>query len=570
MWLRTNWETWLLVACLMVYAFVAAPIPALNEPHYLGKAKHYWQPDWCSSDFFLQSANAHPVFFATVGWLTTVCSLPTTAVLGRFLALSTLAAGWSALGQTLFKTCIREDDATSRKGDLHPRESPSLWGFVMWSVWLFLALATVGNWSGEWLVGGVESKVFAYGGLFWAWSQLPAQRWAVIGPALGAAVAMHPVVGLWGSLATLGAWFWSLWLPLPPSGPDASRPERRDVLRRWSGPAGLLTGLLLSGLGLVPVLKIVLEPVDAATRYAGTYIQVYYRLSHHLDPMQFPWRAHAGYAVLIAIWLLGWRIGPRGPVWSWLHRLTACSLVFAMGGFLLGWGPRPPHNMPGYAWRMHLLKFYPFRLADVLLPLSCSFLTAWLLTRQVPRRAFTLTGLGVLMGSTLFGAYLAVQDQRYTRSQHPDWQAACRWIKSHAPPEAVVIPPHGQWTFKWYGERAEFVNFKDCPQDVRGIVEWNRRQLLLTRWYQQQYADGRYSREELRLLRRLTGADFLIADETGPFDLPPVYQNATHRVYDLRVTDEAVTAGGAGRHHATRSLVGIDALSAGGLRSPDR
>jgi hypothetical protein len=43
----------------LVYAAIAAPLPALNEPHYLAKAKHFWNPAWCAGDLFLESANAH-------------------------------------------------------------------------------------------------------------------------------------------------------------------------------------------------------------------------------------------------------------------------------------------------------------------------------------------------------------------------------------------------------------------------------------------------------------------------------------------------------------------------------
>jgi hypothetical protein len=151
------------------------------------------------------------------------------------------------------------------------------------------------------------------------------------------------------------------------------------------------------------------------------------------------------------------------------------------------------------------------------------------------RRVAAAALLVVVVFGTLLGANHLVQNQRYTRAHNVDWIAACHWVRDHTPAEALVIAPHGNWTFKWYGERPEFANFKDCPQDVRGIVEWNRRQLLLTKWYHARFDDdGRYSIGELRELAERTGATHLIADELGPIDAPTVYQNATHRVYDLR------------------------------------
>ena len=41
----------------------AWPVPEVNEAHYLSKAKHYWNPQWCDQDFFCNSADAHQVFY---------------------------------------------------------------------------------------------------------------------------------------------------------------------------------------------------------------------------------------------------------------------------------------------------------------------------------------------------------------------------------------------------------------------------------------------------------------------------------------------------------------------------
>ena len=35
----------------------AWPVPEVNEPYYLGKAIHYWNPHWAAGDWFLQTAD---------------------------------------------------------------------------------------------------------------------------------------------------------------------------------------------------------------------------------------------------------------------------------------------------------------------------------------------------------------------------------------------------------------------------------------------------------------------------------------------------------------------------------
>ncbi|MDP7379069.1 MAG: hypothetical protein QF516_13290, partial [Pirellulaceae bacterium] len=55
---------------LAVFACYAGTLPPdVNEAHYLGKAKHFWMPDWCAGDLFLHSSNAHWLFYVTVGGL---------------------------------------------------------------------------------------------------------------------------------------------------------------------------------------------------------------------------------------------------------------------------------------------------------------------------------------------------------------------------------------------------------------------------------------------------------------------------------------------------------------------
>ena len=70
---RANWRrllpaTGLVFLSFFIFSAVRAPVPAVNEPHYLSKAKHYWNPNWCRGDFFLESSNTHLVFYQTFGW----------------------------------------------------------------------------------------------------------------------------------------------------------------------------------------------------------------------------------------------------------------------------------------------------------------------------------------------------------------------------------------------------------------------------------------------------------------------------------------------------------------------
>ena len=61
------WEAALIT--LMCYLKAGWLPPDVNEAHYLAKAKHFWQPDWCPADFFLNSPDAHTPFYVVFGWV---------------------------------------------------------------------------------------------------------------------------------------------------------------------------------------------------------------------------------------------------------------------------------------------------------------------------------------------------------------------------------------------------------------------------------------------------------------------------------------------------------------------
>jgi len=538
--LRLVLAVWL---SLLVYGAIAAPIPAVNEPHYLCKAKHFWQPDWCAKDFFLASPNAHTVFYVSIGWLTRWLSFEQTAWIGRAVATLVLAVGWTSLTTRLL----------ARR-----------WSSLA-ACWLFLAFASCGSLSGEWLVGGVEGKVFSYGLLFASFGQVLCERIVLAGALAGLAIAFHPVVGAWGVLAFAGA---SLVQRGAKEQPPGVTPAvfSGSALRVPSSALALISLVALALPGLIPVVQLLLEPAPAATKYAATYIQVYYRLAHHLDPMLFPLRAYAGYVALLVLWLIGRRDEARSDARRLFDRIIGWSILFAATGWLVGWGSRPAKLMPYFGERMQLLKFYPFRLADVLLPLVASVIVVrWLEWRTsgpveldfrlkadaepgdsrppLGRQTAGLTPKAAMFGAlllfvfVLWRAHSAVEVNRYSGELRADWLDACRWIDRHLPADALVQAPHNGWAFKWFAGRAEYVAFKDCPQDAVGIAEWNRRLLFLKKWYENQYVDQFYSAGELRDLRRKTGITHLLTDRLGPLELEPVYRNETFQVYDLSSLD---------------------------------
>lgn len=488
-----------LFAMFLTYSQVQANIPGVNEPHYLTKARHVWDPSWCADDLFLQSSNPHLVFYRTVGWLAYVFPFPVAAILGRVLAYGLLAVAWVRLCRVLF------DDVR----------------VATVSAAFFLLLASLGNWSGEWLVGGVESKVFAYGFAFAGLSYLLECRVAAAGSLLGSAVSFHPVVGGWFTVCSAILVVIGCLRIL--SIPD----QTRVPLRAWA--LGAAAFAATAAPGLIPAFAM-LSSGDPEQAAEATRYQVTVRLAHHLDPTKFGATSHARFCatILSGALLLFVALSDRtaGRVRA-LAVIVAAAVLIAGVGVVIGWQKPVSDRMIG------LLKFYPFRLADVLVPWFCAALLSRLATQKLRFTGSTILVLAAFAGA-LWIANPTRDSSRMRTAVRESWGDTCWWIRTNTSADALVLAPETDWAVKWFSQRAEYVNYKDCPQDPPSIAEFRRRRRVLWDWSTAATKDKMISKSEVAELHSLTEIDYFIAWQFGPFETEPVYSNEHFRVYDLR------------------------------------
>src|SRR5688572_21514817 len=169
---------------LVFFTLAGDPPPHVNESHYLCRAKHFWDPAWCAGDMFLESADTQILFIWLFGWITKWASLSTTAWIGRLLAWALVAWAWQKLSWRLV---------------------PVRMASVL-SAALFVTLNAQAQLAGEWIVGGVEAKTFAYALVLLALAELIDYRWNRMFMLLGAATAIHPLVGGWSTVICAAMW----------------------------------------------------------------------------------------------------------------------------------------------------------------------------------------------------------------------------------------------------------------------------------------------------------------------------------------------------------------------------
>ncbi len=501
---RAGFEVLLIFVVFAVYA--GWPVPDPNEPHYLGKARHYWDPAWIQNDFFLQSADSHWAFYVTCGWASRFLAFPALAWVGRVATWALLAIAWRRLSWSVI---------------------PQI-GMSILSAALFVTLNENFQMAGEWVVGGFEAKGLAYALVFAGLAELVRGRWNATWILLGAASAFHVLVGGWTVLAAGICWL--------VAGPQ--RPRLVAML------PGLAVGGVLSLAGLVPALAINLH-ADPATVARANEIYVYERLTHHLSFFDiaagFRWR----FALLTIAWFVLSSLRSAGLTQNGLRAIVNASLgVVVVGIGLSIMGHTYPDRVSG------LLRFYWFRLADCLVPLGVALgitalLMHWSESRWWARIATSLALAGLLLAPQ-FVARLSPGTPRADKpgkvTNYPDWRDACEWIAANTPPEARFLTPRTAQTFKWYAGRSEVATWKDLPQDAESIVAWRQRLEDLhgtgdsaEPWYDS-LAEAPPSR--LRDVAQRYDAQYLLTESEPPLDLKCIYQNDSYAVYEIASSDK--------------------------------
>lgn len=493
-----------LVDVLLVFVVLTLdgswPVPDVNEAHYLTKAKHFWEPRWIERDVFLSSADSHVVFFATVGGLTRIMPLPAAAWCGRLIVWGLLAWGWRRLS---FRFVPR-------------------FGWAALTAAAAVAISERGHMAGEWIVGGCEAKCVAYALVFSGLADLVGGRWNRGLIQFGGAAAFHVLVGGW-SIVAAGV-----------VGLTAGR--HRPPLGEWL--PGLIGGGLLSLAGLIPALALS-HGVDAATAVEANRIYVFERLAHHLDPRTIAPRFGLRHGALWGIWITLCCLLPADLGRRMLRRFVLGAGLIGLAGLAIGYGMSDALPL-----KAALLRFYWFRLADVMPAVGLTFELAAAAVMPTVRAGLRYAAVGVLIVAGTAHLGLIVDERAklpFARSENlgypsnlADWRDVCAWVKANTPQDALFLTPRPFATFKWYAERAEAATWKDVPQDAASLVEWRRR---LDELYDEQTVWLNYvPAEKIHNFASRYDVDYLVTYLDPPLAFPVVYSNNDFVVYALKPT----------------------------------
>jgi hypothetical protein len=553
----------LVVFCLF-FIYAGSSVPAINEPHYWTKAAHFWNPDFARGDLFLESGDAHWLFFATFGYLTQCLPMVWAVWMGRFVIWILLSIGWTTLGRSLWS------NAAANTKDRSP--TPILIASAFALVWL--SGLHWGHWAGEWVVGGCESKGIAYAFIFFGIAMAIQRHWFVAWLSLGLAAAFHVVTGIWVIACVACVSFF-----LDRKAPNGSSRNRGLELQNWIalhrlGWCVCILGILV---GAIPAISIDWG-TDPKLATESAIKQAYLRLGHHLAPTRFSperWRAFSIQLVVAAA--LGcvaifsqWKPTENATVanqkkplpssgfrslyfraetlYASLDRgmryIIGCALfafAVALVGLMIDMALGKTHTDVAAKF----LRFYWFRWNDVAMPMmiaaivvafaygklvfmpkpACMQVTGWLL----------LLAPGCILLAYRFESnfnekipagdkahFVAKSDTESEQvAQYEDWLRVCDWILGNTDPYGLWLTPRRQQSFKWHTGRPELACWKDSPQNAEALVQWGERLADAYKFNEEKILQP-WTEEKLWELQKKYGIRYVLIDRRVKNQTPPL------------------------------------------------
>ncbi|MGL5081655.1 MAG: DUF6798 domain-containing protein [Microcoleaceae cyanobacterium] len=569
---------------------------AENEIDVLPLAKQFIDSSWIPTDWYLSQPPGYRVLFQFIfGQLIVRLGFLATSIIGRLLCYGLVAFGlvligrklglkihWLLLSTTLFLFLqdyrrlfdslflkIGVDGAQwlvaicaaiafiliifHRKFSLEDPKIPfAIFGLCLLLIGNNRSYSVVAN---EWLIGGIEAKAIAYGFVVVAIGLMLRQRYFIMAFLLGIATSFHVLVGGYAFL-TIILGFIIRW-----------KAHFNTVHLNTFHQLGIILGSYLLGsiFAIQPVLAQLLTPTPAG-ELSPSYIYVFLRLPHHLNPLVWPSRWWINLIIYLAI-LIGsiliLHLNPASELASTaavehhdaqvtLFQLTLISLIPFLIGLIIA-----PFDAEG-----KLLQYYPFRFGDVMLPLNTYLLFACTLQSVFATKTrwigsiLPLFLVGVALNTWMPNFYRSALELRQFPSAEQGVTSGgkelCFWIKGNISGDSrVVTSPGDLQYFTWLSERATIAKFKLFPQTKGGILEWHERLNNLSggssAWASISTQQGtsvftdvaqqlRQDYHQLTTAQAIAlmnqyQADYFLANSDRSLDLPIVFQNQSYRLY---------------------------------------
>lgn len=515
----------------------------VNEVDVLPLARQYADPNWIPNDWYLNQPPGYRLIFQAIfGNLAATWGFLATSIIGRLFCYVLVASGFALVGRRLGLNLL----------------------FLLLAITLFIYVDFAkgielynykdqGVVTYEWIVGALETKAVAYGLVLLAIAWMLAGRYFLMALLMGLATSFHVLVGGWTFIPAI------IWIAL----------NRQNSFKNIQHIAYVILIYLIGSALAIPAIWQQLfspNPTEAIALQAmpekitPSYIYVFLRLPHHLNPLSWSpewWRSFLIYLLVLGtgVAILWWQKDFQHLPGTYEARIGLAGFaLLTLIPFAIGLAIAP------FDTQGKLLQYYPFRVGDVMLPLSACFILICVLEE------FAKTNIGgvvLLISLVIFGWVCSIQFKEFrgqlVKIQHfpaeaqeakSDWKDMCAWIRQHTPKSALVISPPAEFAnFSWLSERPTLVKYKLLPQNKAGLLSWYTRlndlsgvtnpwqtkpgERLKSSQVREKLTEGYngLTTDQIRTLMVKYQSKYFVTDIKHSLDFPIAYQNSQYVLY---------------------------------------
>lgn len=433
----------LLVTCLR---HLFHDLFSVNEQDVLPCARQFVDSNYIPGDWYLnQEIGYRKLFYAFVGWGTVLMGFPLTALTGRFLS-------YLLFSFILEKLILR-------------------YGIKLAALIPFLLIffSNQGLFAQEWMIGGLETKSFAYLFSLLSFVLILDKKYTIALASAGLALSFHILVGLYGAFCLFTAILFSF----------------NEWKASWKRVGlGAVLFLICSSVGLSAVLGYVQESASVDSEKAAViYAQM--RVPHHTMPFGLgignliPFVA----GLIFSAGSLLFAFKSKSYKWTFTAAYAAAVFVlFTSGAFILLLG------------KASFAKYYLFRFPDTIIPFMLYLSAAYGVSRLVKKdptirivnhKLGVLNTVLILISLSAISYYTLVfsEDVHRTVSKpfpdslplSADLHEVCAWIRKNTSKEDVFLTSPFMDRFYLAAQRPILVSEKHSPQSDPHIIEWYNR-----------------------------------------------------------------------------------------------
>jgi hypothetical protein len=442
---------WGLLFLLFAGLFVASGNLSDNELDKLVVAKVWAEPGFIKGDWFFGKTNLIELPFYILFYpLNKIFSLLYVSIIGRLLGYLLLSFGLSRLARRFGFGAIS----------------------MVFCIGVFLFLGQ-SLWVGEWLLGGVENKVFSYGLVLIALDLAASKKYKTSSFLLGLSATMHILVGLW---ATIFIWVGFLCAKI--------MPRKKVVFSSafvW----------VMSGFYVFYLIFDFLREVSVKSIFNPDWIYVVFRNPHHLLAKSF--MKPDLLMLLVPVLLLGFfrladSLKNRDDI-LFIRKVVLVSLGVFILGLILSF----------FEFSYSFLKLFPMRVGSVFFILfGCMFLYRLVLdelqkvvedkpcSRFFQKKLMVVSyffvfilyffvSINFIKGVLLIRGYPEGVGAVLPSVEKIEYFKACDWVGLNTGLDELIIAPPGMAETYLWAKRPLVANFKYVPKSKGRLVEWYQR-----------------------------------------------------------------------------------------------